>query len=160
MTDQRGLAFMDAVKELAAEAGMELPAPDPRAAQAAERATTLHDVMAAAQAWFVEQPCAAEAARRRAPISTGAAFDAQTRWSGSASAMRPTAGRRCKAALARSFPTTMLIEAGLRIVVDEQGALRPVPRPADAADRGSARADHRLRRAHPRRDSETTRPST
>ncbi len=29
MTDQRGLAFMDAVKELAAEAGMEVPAPDP-----------------------------------------------------------------------------------------------------------------------------------
>jgi len=32
MTDQRGLSFMDAVKELAAEAGMEVPAPDPRAA--------------------------------------------------------------------------------------------------------------------------------
>src|SRR5712672_4098698 len=29
MTDQRGLSFMDAVKELAAEAGMEVPAPDP-----------------------------------------------------------------------------------------------------------------------------------
>ena len=30
MTDQRGLEFMEAVKELAAEAGMELPAPDPQ----------------------------------------------------------------------------------------------------------------------------------
>lgn len=38
MTDQRGLQFMDAIKELAAEAGMEVPAPDPRAAQAAESA--------------------------------------------------------------------------------------------------------------------------
>ena len=38
MTDQRGLGFMDAVKELAAEAGMEVPAPDPRAAQAARGA--------------------------------------------------------------------------------------------------------------------------
>ena len=38
MTDQRGLPFMDAVKELAAKAGMEVPAPDPRAAERAERA--------------------------------------------------------------------------------------------------------------------------
>ncbi|QYU67870.1 cupin domain-containing protein [Leptolyngbya sp. 15MV] len=37
MTDQRGLAFMDAVRELAAEAGMEVPAPDPRMAQRAEQ---------------------------------------------------------------------------------------------------------------------------
>ncbi|MEE3217833.1 MAG: CHC2 zinc finger domain-containing protein, partial [Pseudomonadota bacterium] len=37
LTDQRGMPFMDAVKELAAEAGMEVPAPDPRAAQRAEK---------------------------------------------------------------------------------------------------------------------------
>src|SRR3990167_2292179 len=49
MTDQRGLSFMDAVKELASEAGMEVPAPDPRAAQQAEQRAGLHDVMAAAQ---------------------------------------------------------------------------------------------------------------
>ena len=30
LTDQRGMPFMDAVKELAAKAGMEVPAPDPR----------------------------------------------------------------------------------------------------------------------------------
>src|SRR5215212_11064619 len=35
LTDQRGLAFMDAVKELAGEAGLELPAMDPRAAEKA-----------------------------------------------------------------------------------------------------------------------------
>ena len=52
MTDQRGLTFMDAVKELAAEAGMEVPAPDPRAARAAEQRAGLHDVMTAAQEWF------------------------------------------------------------------------------------------------------------
>ena len=40
MTDQRGLSFMDAVKELAAEAGLEVPAPDPRAAQIADRIGT------------------------------------------------------------------------------------------------------------------------
>ena len=52
MTDQRGLAFMDAVKELASEAGLEVPQPDPREAERAERRATLHDVMAAAQEWF------------------------------------------------------------------------------------------------------------
>ena len=37
MTDQRGLSFMDAVKELAAEAGLDVPRPDPREAQEAEQ---------------------------------------------------------------------------------------------------------------------------
>ena len=49
MTDQRGLSFMDAVKELASEAGMEVPAPDPRMARQAEQRAGLHDVTAAAQ---------------------------------------------------------------------------------------------------------------
>src|SRR3546814_5750418 len=44
MTDQRGLPFMEAVKELAQAAGMEVPAPDPRAAKRAEQAKGLHDV--------------------------------------------------------------------------------------------------------------------
>ena len=55
MTEQRGLAFMDAVKELAAEAGMDVPAPDPRAAERAEKRAGLHDVTAAAQSWFRTQ---------------------------------------------------------------------------------------------------------
>ena len=55
LTDQRGLPFMDAVKELADAAGMELPAPDPRSQEKAERAAGLYEVMEAAAAWFVEQ---------------------------------------------------------------------------------------------------------
>ncbi|WP_070151301.1 DNA primase [Sphingobium phenoxybenzoativorans] len=55
MTDQRGLPFMEAVKELAAAAGLEVPAADPRAAKRAEQAQTLHDVMSGAQDWFVAQ---------------------------------------------------------------------------------------------------------
>ena len=43
LTDQQGLPFMDAVKELVAQAGMEVPAPDPRAAQRAEERATLED---------------------------------------------------------------------------------------------------------------------
>src|SRR5919106_4994436 len=55
MTDQRGLAFMDAVKELASEAGLEVPAPDPRAAQQAQERAGLHEVTAAARDWFRAQ---------------------------------------------------------------------------------------------------------
>jgi DNA primase len=66
MTDQRGLAFMDAVKELAEAAGMEVPAPDPRAQAKAERAAGLYEVMDAAAAWFAEQLAGIEGAAARA----------------------------------------------------------------------------------------------
>jgi DNA primase len=55
LTDARGLPFMDAVKELAGKAGMEVPAPDPRDRERQERSAGLHDVMAAAQKWFADQ---------------------------------------------------------------------------------------------------------
>ena len=55
LTDQRGMQFMDAVKELAAKAGMEVPAPDPKAKERAERAASLTDVMGAVQRWYAEQ---------------------------------------------------------------------------------------------------------
>ena len=55
LTDQRGMMFMDAVKELAAKAGMEVPAPDPRAKEQADRTATLTDVMAEVAKWYGEQ---------------------------------------------------------------------------------------------------------
>ncbi|MGN6849479.1 MAG: DNA primase [Sphingomicrobium sp.] len=55
LTDHRGLPFMDAVKELAAKAGMDVPAPDPRAKEQAERTATLTDVMAEVAKWYAEQ---------------------------------------------------------------------------------------------------------
>ena len=55
LTDARGLPFMDAVKELAGKAGLEVPAPDPRSREQAERTSSLTDVMAAVQAWYAEQ---------------------------------------------------------------------------------------------------------
>jgi len=117
MTDQRGLSFIDAVKELAAEAGMDLPAPDPRAAKAAEKRDSLHDVMAAAQAWFVEQLGSAEGERARAYLATRG-FDALT-VSRFGFGYAPENRQGLKTALAR-FPEAMLIEAGLRIAVDER----------------------------------------
>src|SRR3954462_371179 len=55
LTDQRGLPFMDAVKELAGKAGMDVPAPDPKAKEQAERTATLTDVMAEVARWYTEQ---------------------------------------------------------------------------------------------------------
>ena len=52
LTEARGLPFMDAVKELAAAAGLDLPAPDPRARERQERAGGLLGACEEAAAWF------------------------------------------------------------------------------------------------------------
>ncbi|GAA4740568.1 DNA primase [Sphingomonas daechungensis] len=65
LTDARGLPFMDAVKELAGKAGLEVPAPDPQARERAERTASLTDVMAACQKWFAEQLAGVDGADAR-----------------------------------------------------------------------------------------------
>jgi len=55
LTDHRGMPFMDAVKELADKAGMDVPAPDPRAQEKAERQASLTDVMTQVARWYSEQ---------------------------------------------------------------------------------------------------------
>ncbi|MCM8556855.1 DNA primase [Sphingomicrobium sediminis] len=55
LVDGRGMGFMDAVKELAGKAGMDVPAPDPRAKERAEKRAGLVDVTEAAADWFEEQ---------------------------------------------------------------------------------------------------------
>lgn len=117
MTDQRGLSFMDAVKELASEAGLEVPAPDPRAAQQAQVRDSLHDVMAAAQAWFVERLAAPEGERARAYLATRG-FDAHT-LQRFGFGFAPDGRQALKEAL-KEFPEAKLIEAGLRIAVDDK----------------------------------------
>ena len=69
LTDRQGLSFMDAVKELAARAGLEVPAPDPKAQERAERAAGLYDVMEAAAQWFSEQLDGVEGAAARDYLS-------------------------------------------------------------------------------------------
>lgn len=115
MTDHQGLAFMDAVKELAAEAGMDVPAPDPHAAKAAEKRDTLHDVMAAAQEWFAHNLSAPGSEAARAYLATRG-FDAHTvqRFG---FGYAPEGRQAMKEALS-PFPEPMLIEAGLRIEVE------------------------------------------
>ncbi|WP_298282705.1 DNA primase [Novosphingobium sp.] len=115
MTDHQGLPFMEAVKELAVQAGMEVPAPDPRAAKKAEQQKSLHDVMAAAQDFFVRSLAEEKGEQARRYLASRG-FPAQTvRDFGFGFA--PDSRTALKEALS-AFPDEMLIEAGLRIVVE------------------------------------------
>ncbi|MFC4292017.1 DNA primase [Sphingorhabdus arenilitoris] len=117
MTDQRGLSFMDAVKELAAQAGMEVPAPDPRAAQQAEQRAGLHDVMQAAQDWFAAQLNSIEGAAARSYLERRGIHAQTVKDFGFGFA--PDSKSALKAALAQ-FGDDMLVEAGLLIKVDDK----------------------------------------
>ena len=111
LTDQQGLPFMDAVKELAAAAGMEVPAPDPRAAKAAEERAGLHDVTAAAQDWFRRNLSQSAGADARAYLSRRGIDEATAKEFGFGYA--PDDRQGIKQALGQ-FDDTMLDEAGLR----------------------------------------------
>ena len=117
MTDQRGLSFMDAVKELAAEAGLDVPQPDPREARQAEQRAGLHDVMQAAQDWF--------AATLAGPQGTAAREYLKSRGFNARTVERfgfgyaPDSRTALKQALER-FEEPMLVEGGLRIAVDDK----------------------------------------
>jgi DNA primase len=117
LTDQRGLPFMDAVKELAATAGLDLPAPDPRYAEKQERSNGLYDVMAAAQDWFVAQLQGIEGAEARAYLERrGISVQTATDFG---IGFAPDSRGKLKAALA-TFGESKLIETGLLILVEEK----------------------------------------
>ena len=116
LTDQRGLPFMDAVKELADAAGMEVPAADPRAQAKAERAIGLHDVMAAAQSWYEEQLAGPDGEGARAYLKQRGISDATRRKFGFG--LAPDGRGKLRAALAR-FGDEKLIEAGLLGLPDD-----------------------------------------
>ncbi len=124
MTDQQGLSFMDAVKELAAEAGMEVPAPDPRAAQKAEQQAGLHEVMEAAQAFYRAQLETPDGARARDYLASRR-FDPHT-MERFGFGYAP-AGRQVLKAALKQFDEAMLVEAGLRIAVDDDQGNRREP---------------------------------
>ncbi len=117
LTDSKGLPFMDAVKELADAAGMQVPAPDPRAQEQAERAVGLYEVMEAARLWFEEALGGLEGAEARAYLEKRGISDATRRKFGFGFA--PDSRGKLKAALKR-FGNDRLIEAGLLIAPDEE----------------------------------------
>jgi len=118
LTEVRGLPFIEAVKELADAAGMEMPAPDPRAREKADRSEGLREAMESAAAWFRERLGAAEGARARdylAARGIGAAAIARF-----GIGFAPDTRTGLKTALAR-FGTERLIEAGVLVAPDEDG---------------------------------------
>jgi DNA primase len=115
MTEQRGLPFMDAVKELAAAAGLEVPAADRQSAERAERAKSLHDVMQAASDWFEQQLGGLDGAAARDLLERRGISDATRRTFGFGFA--PDARSRLRTAL-KAFGDAMLVEAGLLIQVE------------------------------------------
>jgi DNA primase len=118
LTDQRGLPFMDAVKELAAKAGMEVPAPDPQARERAERAASLTDVMAACQKWFAEQLQGIEGANAREYLKKRDIESAQIARFGIG--LAPDGRARLKSAL-DSLGEDKLVESGMLIQPEEDG---------------------------------------
>ena len=116
LTDARGLAFMDAVKELAEQAGMEVPAPDPRAQAKAERAAGLYEVMDAATRWFAEQLAGLEGAAARDYLK-GRGLKAATLGKFDFG-FAPDARGKLRNAL-KQFGNDKLVEAGLLIAPDE-----------------------------------------
>ena len=112
LTDHRGLPFMDAVKELAGKAGMDVPAADPKAKERQERAAGLHDVMAAAQAWFAEQLDGIEGGSARDYLAKrGISADAVKRFG---IGFAPDSRGKLKAALDR-FGEQALVDTGMLI---------------------------------------------
>jgi len=116
LTDQRGMPFMDAVKELAAEAGMEVPAPHPQAARNAEKRASLHDVTAAAQDWFVNKLRSADGARAREYLAGRGFSDATMHEFGFGYA--PDSKQAMHRELSR-FDDAMLVESGMQIETDD-----------------------------------------
>ena len=115
MTEQRGLPFIDAVKELAQAAGLEMPAQDRASVEKAERAKGLHEALADAAAWFAEQlnglagaDARAVLARRGVSADTARAF---------ALGFAPDSRGKLKTAL-KEYGDRLLIEAGLLIQID------------------------------------------
>jgi DNA primase len=117
LTDARGLPFMDAVRELADAAGMEVPAADPQAQQKAERAAGLHDVMEAAQQWFEAQLAGLEGAEARAYLEKRGILEATRRRFGFGYA--PDSRGKLRAAL-KDIGNDMLVEAGLLILPEDE----------------------------------------
>jgi len=117
MTDQRGLPFMDAVKELAAEAGMDVPRPDPVAAERAEKRASLVDVMEAAQHFYVESLHGPDGESARQYLRSRGFSRRIVEQFGFGFA--PDSKVATKGALSQ-FEEPMLIEGGLLISVDDK----------------------------------------
>ncbi|WP_010545540.1 DNA primase [Sphingomonas elodea] len=115
MTDQRGLPFIDAVKELAQAAGLDMPEQDRRAAEKAERAKGLHELMGDAATWFTDRLNGIEGAEARAVLQRRGITAETARAFGLGFA--PDSRGKLKEAL-KAYGDAMLVESGMLIAVE------------------------------------------
>jgi DNA primase len=118
LTEARGLPFMDAVKELAGQAGLDVPAADPRMRDQAERSADLTDVMASAQKWFAEQLQGIDGGEARNYLNQRG-IDAAT-VSRFGIGLAPQGRNKLKAALL-ALGEDKLVDTGMLIRPDEPG---------------------------------------
>lgn len=116
-----GLEFMDAVKVLAAEAGVAVPEPDPRAREQADKRATLFDVTEAANKWFRMQLSSAGAGAARDYLARRgldqAALDAFE------IGFAPDARTALTEALrVKGIPDAAILDSGMAIAPDGGGA--------------------------------------
>ncbi|MEN3747916.1 DNA primase [Sphingomonas sp. HF-S3] len=117
LTDQRGLPFIDAVKELVQAAGMEMPEQDRHSAEKAERAKGLHEAMADAAAWFTEKLNGIEGGEARGVLERRGIRAETARDFGIG--FSPDSRGKLKEAL-KHYGDPALIEAGLLISVENK----------------------------------------
>ena len=117
LTEQQGLPFIDAVKELVQAAGMEMPAQDRQSIERAERAKGHHEAMADAAAFFTEQMNGIAGAEARSVLDRRG-IKAETAKTFGLGYSPDTRGRLREALKAYGDP--LLIESGMLIKVDDK----------------------------------------
>ncbi|QYE34249.1 DNA primase [Polymorphobacter sp. PAMC 29334] len=122
VVEQEGLGFIDAVKSLAAEAGLAVPEETPEARERAQAAEGLHDVTGKAAAWFSSQLRDAGGATARDYLAKRGLADKTVADFGLG--YSPDSRTRLRAALA-SVGDAKLIETGLLIQPEAEGNAKP-----------------------------------
>ena len=117
LTDQRGMGFLDAVKELADQVGMELPKPDPKEVERQQRAATLHDVLEAATVYYQTALSSSEGAVARDYLKRRNVSDVSRNEFRLGYA--PDAYTRLKSSLG-TFQQQQLIDAGLLVTIEDK----------------------------------------
>ena len=104
-------SFVEAVEQLAAEAGLEVPKPTQEAREHAIKQATLHDVVAAAASWFRSQLLAHQGTEARNYLLKRGLDTAE--WERFGIGYAPGGQGQLRQHLLKDFPEPLLAEAGL-----------------------------------------------
>ncbi|MDP3647096.1 MAG: DNA primase [Paracoccaceae bacterium] len=122
LRETENIGFMEAVQALAAEAGMPMPAQDPRAVEKADRRTDLSRVMEEAVKWFRLQLKTSAASDARAYLAKrGLKPEAQDRWE---IGFAPASWSALADAMAqKGIAPDLLVDAGLAARSDKRSGI-------------------------------------